>query len=147
MDLAHLKAPQGANKKKKRVGRGDGSGHGGTSCRGHKGQRARAGGKVPPHFEGGQMPMVRRLPKRGFRNIFREEMAIVNLDQLKDFPAGSVIDKASLLAKGTVKKVGRGIKLLGRGEIDRPLTVKLAAVSSGARKKIEAAGGTVLLDS
>jgi len=145
MDLAHLKAPEGAKKKKKRVGRGDGSGHGGTSCRGHKGQRARAGGKVPPQFEGGQMPMVRRLPKRGFRNIFRREMVVVNLDQLQDFPAGSVIDAASLLEKGIIKKIGDGVKLLGRGEIDRPFKVKLDAISAQARQKIEAAGGTVLL--
>ncbi|MCX7981575.1 MAG: 50S ribosomal protein L15 [Syntrophales bacterium] len=145
MDLAHLRAPKGAVKKKKRVGRGDGSGHGGTSCRGHKGQRARSGGKVPPHFEGGQMPMVRRLPKKGFRNIFRQEMAIVNVDQLKNFPEGSTVDAAALLEKGLVKKVGCGIKLLGRGEIDRPLTIKLPAVSSNARKKIEAAGGTVVV--
>jgi len=104
MDLRELKAPPGAIKRKKRVGRGNGSGHGGTSCYGHKGQRARSGGKVPPRFEGGQMPMVRRLPKRGFRNIFRQERVIVNLDQLADFPEGSVIDAAALLERGIVKK-------------------------------------------
>lgn len=92
------------------------------------------------------MPMVRRLPKRGFRNVFREEMAIVNLDQLKVFPPGSLIDAAALIEKGMVKKLGCGIKLLGRGEIDRPLTVKLNAISAGARGKIEAAGGTVVID-
>lgn len=88
--------------------------------------------------------MVRRLPKRGFRNIFREEMAIVNLDQLKDFPPGSMIDAPALLEKGIIEKADYGIKLLGRGDIDRPLTIKLDAVSSGARKKIEAVGGTVI---
>ncbi|MCX7816596.1 MAG: 50S ribosomal protein L15 [Syntrophales bacterium] len=143
MDLSSLRCPLGAKKKKKRVGRGDGSGHGGTACRGHKGQNARSGGGVSPGFEGGQMPLVRRVPKRGFRNPFRKKILIVNLEQLKDFEAHSVVDENSLRAKGIVSKKGDVIKLLGRGEVKVPLKVRLQHVSEGARRKIESAGGTV----
>ncbi|MCX7636185.1 MAG: 50S ribosomal protein L15 [Syntrophales bacterium] len=144
MDLGTLKAPPGAKKKRKRVGRGDGSGHGGTSCRGAKGQNARSGGGVKPGFEGGQMPMARRLPKRGFRNFARKEIVIVNVEQLNVFAPHSVVDAASLKERGLIKKMGDGVKLLGRGEIEIPLSIKLDAVSESARKKIEAAGGAIL---
>ena len=98
MNLSSLKPPEGSRKKRKRVGRGDGSGHGGTSCKGHKGQNARSGGGVRPGFEGGQMPLSRRLPKRGFRNPFRKKIITVNIEQLKNFPQGSVIDKDVLVS-------------------------------------------------
>lgn len=143
MNLSSLKRPQGSRKKGKRVGRGDASGHGGTSCKGHKGQNARSGGKVRPGFEGGQMPLSRRLPKRGFTNIFKREVAIINISQLQGFPPGSVIDGEGLAQRGLVNKKG-AIKLLGKGQIDHPVTVRLSAVSKSARAKIEAAGGTVI---
>ncbi|OGP48478.1 MAG: 50S ribosomal protein L15, partial [Deltaproteobacteria bacterium RBG_13_51_10] len=117
MKLNNLKPPQGATKKKKRIGRGEGSGHGGTSTHGHKGQKARSGGKVSRGFEGGQMPMQRRLPKRGFKNPFRKEYTIVNLRDLARFPAGTVVDVAALVASGLVKKVQWGVKVLGEGSI------------------------------
>ena len=116
MNLSSLKPPEGSRKKRKRIGRGDGSGHGGTSTKGHKGQNARSGGRVRPGFEGGQMPLSRRLPKRGFRNPFRKNIVIINIDQLKIFPEGSVIDRDALLGAGLVKKTGDGIKVLGKGE-------------------------------
>lgn len=143
MDLSSLKCPKGAKKRKKRVGRGDGSGHGGTSCRGHKGQNSRSGGGVAPGFEGGQMPLIRRVPKRGFRNPFRKKILIVNLDQLKGFEANSVVDEHTLREKGIISRRGDGVKLLGRGEVKVPLKIKLPHVSEGARQKIEAVGGTV----
>ncbi len=144
MNLSSLKPPEGSRKKRKRVGRGEGSGHGGTSCKGHKGQNARSGGKVRPGFEGGQMPLSRRLPKRGFRNPFRKKIITVNLDQLKKFPAGSVIDMEALVNAGLVKRKGDGIKVLGKGNIDYPVSLKVDMISHGAREKIEAAGGSVL---
>ncbi len=144
MDLQTLKAPVGSRKKRKRVGRGDGSGHGGTSCKGSKGQNARSGGGTRPGFEGGQMPMARRLPKRGFRSPFRREMITVNLLQLNDFPENSIIDAEALIQKGLIKKRGDGIKLLGKGDIQRALSIKLDALSKGAREKIEAAGGSIV---
>jgi ribosomal protein L15, bacterial/organelle len=119
MDLSSLKAPAGATKKRKRVGRGDASGQGGTAGRGDKGQKARSGGKVRASFEGGQMPLSRRLPKRGFRNPFREKYIAVNLmDLCRKFSKGAVIDEAALLASGIVKKKGNDIKILAKGEID-----------------------------
>jgi large subunit ribosomal protein L15 len=144
MNLSSLKPPAGSRKKRKRVGRGDGSGHGGTSCKGHKGQNARSGGGTRPGFEGGQMPLARRLPKRGFRNIFRKNIIAVNVEQLNKFPAGSVVDAESLIRAGLVNRKSDGIKLLGRGIIDYPLSVKVDMVSQGARAKIEAAGGSII---
>lgn len=143
MNLSSLKPPEGSKKKRKRIGRGDGSGHGGTSTKGHKGQNARSGGRVRPGFEGGQMPLSRRLPKRGFRNPFRKNIIIINLDQLRRFPAGSIIDRDTLVEAGLVKKTGDGIKVLGKGSIEYPISVKVDMISRGARSKIEAAGGSV----
>ncbi len=143
MNLASLKPPAGAIKKKKRLGRGEGSGHGGTSGRGAKGQRARSGRGTRPDFEGGQMPLTRRLPKRGFRNPFRKEMAVVNVGQLGRFPAGSVVNEDALLCSGLVKNRKDGIKLLGKGDLSQALTVKVGMISRQARAKIEAAGGSV----
>ncbi|MDD5168625.1 MAG: 50S ribosomal protein L15 [Syntrophales bacterium] len=144
MNLSTLKPPAGSRKNRKRVGRGNGSGHGGTSCKGAKGQKARSGGNTRSGFEGGQMPMARRLPKRGFRNFFHREMIIVNVDQLNAFAANTVIDVPELIKKGLIKKIGDGVKLLGRGDIEVAVSVKLDAISESARKKIEAAGGSVL---
>ena len=143
MDLSQLKPPAGAIKKRKRIGRGDGSGHGGTSTKGHKGQKARSGGKVRRGYEGGQMPLARRLPKRGFRNVFRKEIMVINLDQLNVFPQGAVVDAAALLESGILKKTGDAIKLLGKGSVDRALSVKINLVSRSAKEKIEAAGGSI----
>jgi large subunit ribosomal protein L15 len=144
MKLNSLKPPAGSRKKRKRVGRGDGSGHGGTSCKGAKGQNARSGGGVSPGFEGGQMPLARRLPKRGFRNVFRNEIIAINIEKLKGFPAGSVIDEDSLIQAGFVKRKGDGIKILGKGDLDYPLSLRVNRVSRGARSKIEAAGGSII---
>jgi large subunit ribosomal protein L15 len=144
MDLSTLKAPAGATKKRKRVGRGDASGQGGTSGKGDKGQKARSGGKVRAGFEGGQMPMARRLPKRGFRNPFREKFVAVNLiDLCRKFSKGAVIDEAALLQSGIVKKKGNDIKILAKGNIDFPITVKIAQISQAAKAKITAAGGSI----
>ncbi|MHB8907822.1 MAG: 50S ribosomal protein L15 [Syntrophales bacterium] len=144
MNLATLRPPEGSRKKKKRVGRGDGSGHGGTAGKGAKGQNARSGHSVRPSFEGGQMPLSRRLPKRGFKNPLRRIIATVNIEQLKRFPEGSVIDRETLLTEGLVTRKADGIKLLGKGEISFPLSLKVDMVSAGARQKIEAAGGTIV---
>ena len=144
MNLSSLKPPAGSRKKRKRIGRGDGSGHGGTSTKGHKGQNARSGGRVRPGFEGGQMPLSRRLPKRGFRNPFRRDIVIINIDQLKRFPEGSVIDRDALLEAGLVNRIGDGIKVLGKGNIEYPISVKVDMISRGAKDKIEAAGGSVV---
>ncbi len=141
MKLSELRPPEGARKKRKRIGRGEGSGHGGTSTKGHKGYKARSGGKRSPGFEGGQMPLQRRLPKRGFKNPFRKEWTVVNLRDLSAFPDGTVVDVEGMKSSGLVKKVGFGVKILGEGEISRPLTVRANAFSLSARKKIEAAGG------
>ncbi len=144
MDLSSLKVPAGATTKRKRVGRGNASGHGGTSGKGHKGQKARSGGKVRMGFEGGQMPMARRLPKRGFRNPFREKFVAVNiLDLCRKFGKGAVIDEAALVQNGIVKKEGSNIKILAKGEIDFPVTLKIARISPAAKNKITAAGGSV----
>ncbi|MGO9138921.1 MAG: 50S ribosomal protein L15 [Syntrophales bacterium] len=144
MNLSTLKPPEGSRKKRKRIGRGDGSGHGGTSTKGHKGQNARSGGRVRPGFEGGQMPLSRRLPKRGFRNPFRRNIVIINIDQLKKFPEGSIIDGNALLEAGLVKRIGDGIKVLGKGNIAYPISVKVDMISRGAKDKIEAAGGSIV---
>ncbi len=143
MRLSDLQPSPGSKHPKKRVGRGPGSGSGKTASRGHKGQRSRSGAKISPLFEGGQMPLARRLPKRGFTNIFAEPWAIVNLRDLQRFDSGTVVDEAALTAAGLVKKMGRGIKVLGQGEISVPLTVKVNAISRQARARIVEAGGQV----
>jgi large subunit ribosomal protein L15 len=141
MRLDELKPAAGSSRKRKRVGRGDGSGHGKTSCRGHKGQGARSGGNVQPGFEGGQMPLQRRLPKRGFHNPFRVEMSAVNLGQLELFAAGSEVTPESLSEHGLVTGKNRRIKILGDGMLSKALTVKAHGFSAKAKEKIEAAGG------
>jgi len=143
MKLHELKPAKGSTHKPKRVGRGVGSGWGKTAGRGNKGLKARSGGGVRPGFEGGQMPLHRRLPKRGFTNIFKKVIAVVNVGDLSRFEQGAVVDEASLVRSGLVKGQNDGIKLLGRGDINIALTVKLNAVSRSAKDKIEAAGGTV----
>ena len=141
MRLDELKPAAGSSKKSKRVGRGDGSGHGKTSCRGHKGQGARSGGNVQPGFEGGQMPLQRRLPKRGFHNPFRIEMSVVNLGQLESFPAGVEVTPESLSQHGLLTGKQRRVKILGEGTLSKALTVKAHGFSAKAKEKIEAAGG------
>lgn len=143
MKLSDLRPNKGATSAKKRVGRGQGSGIGQTSGRGHKGLRARSGGGTPPGYEGGQMPMQRRLPKRGFTNIFRKEYSIVHVKDLNRFPAGSVVDVEVLREAGLVRKLMDGVKLLADGEVDRPLTVRVDRASRAAREKIAASGGTL----
>ncbi len=141
MKLSELKPPTGAKKKRKRIGRGEGSGHGGTSTKGHKGYKARSGGKRSPGYEGGQMPLQRRLPKRGFKNPFHKDWEIVNLRDLAELSEGTVVDVEKLKALGFVKKTGGAVKILGDGEIAHPLTVRAHGFSLSAKKKIEAAGG------
>ncbi len=143
MELHDLSPLPGSKKKSKRIGRGEGSGWGKTSGRGHKGQKARSGGGVGPGFEGGQMPLQRRLPKRGFTNIFKKTYALVNLGDLKTFAAGSVIDAQALAAAGLIRKESLPVKLLAKGEIDRPLTIKVQASSEKAAELVKAAGGSV----
>ena len=145
MKLDDLKPAPGSTKKQKRVGRGDGSGHGKTACRGHKGQRARAGGGTRPGFEGGQMPLQRRLPKRGFNNPFKIDAAVINLEQLEAFEAGSEINPEILAQRGLVRGKGRRVKILGEGTLNKALTIRAHGFSSSARQKIEAAGGKVEL--
>jgi len=144
MNLGTLRPPEGSRKKKKRVGRGDGSGHGGTAGKGAKGQNARSGHSVRPNFEGGQMPLTRRIPKRGFKNPMRRIIAIVNIEQLKGFAQGALVDRDTLTAVGLVSGRVDGVKVLGKGEINFPLSLKVDRVSRGAREKIEAAGGTIV---
>ena len=143
MRLHDLRPPKGAKKGPKRVGRGEGSGWGKTAGRGSKGQRSRSGGGVRPGFEGGQMPLQRRLPKRGFTNIFKKTFALVNLQDLARFEAGSTIDAESLAAAGLIRKPTDKVKLLGKGAIDKPLTLKVHGASNQARAAVEAAGGSV----
>ena len=144
MNLSSLKSPVGATKKRKRVGRGDASGQGKTAGRGDKGQKARSGGKVRAGFEGGQMPLSRRLPKRGFRNPFREKFIAVNLiDLCRKFSKGAIIDKEALWASGIVKKKGDGIKILAKGNIDFPIVLRVTKISQAAKEKITAAGGSI----
>jgi len=138
-----LSPSAGARKKRKRIGRGPGSGHGKTSCRGHKGQKSRSGGGVARGFEGGQMPLQRRLPKRGFNNIFKKEYALINLEDLNRFDPNTTLDFKALKNAGLVKKEKDGIKLLGSGEISHPLFVKVQKASRVAKEKVEAAGGRV----
>ena len=142
MKLHELTPAAGATKPAYRKGRGAGSGNGKTAGRGHKGQWARSGGGVRPGFEGGQMPLARRLPKVGFNNIFATQYAIVNVADLEAaFEAGEVVDTEALKAKGLVKKTLDGVKVLGNGELTKALTVKAAAYSASAKEKIEKAGG------
>jgi len=143
MKIHELSPAEGSRKKRKRVGRGPGSGHGKTSCRGHKGQKSRSGGGPRPGFEGGQMPLQRRLPKRGFNNIFKKSYSIVNIKDLSRFAPNSSIDSESLRKAGLVKKERDGIKLLGNGEISHPLVIQVHKVSKTAKEKIEASGGKV----
>ncbi|MGD8844276.1 MAG: 50S ribosomal protein L15 [Desulfobacteraceae bacterium] len=143
MKLHELKPAAGSTKNRKRLGRGVGSGWGKTAGRGNKGHNSRSGGGVRPGFEGGQMPIHRRLPKRGFTNIFKKEVAIINVRDLDRFEAGAVVDASALVEKGLVKGRRDGIKLLGQGDISIALTVQINAVSRSAKEKIEAAGGSV----
>ncbi|RDW21848.1 50S ribosomal protein L15 [Oceanobacillus arenosus] len=141
MKLHELKASEGTRKERNRVGRGTSSGNGKTSGRGHKGQNARSGGGVRPGFEGGQMPLFQRLPKRGFSNINRKEFAIVNLDALNRFEEGTEVTPELLLEEGIVSKLNSGIKVLGNGAIEKKLTVKAHKFSASAKEAIETAGG------
>ena len=141
MKLNELSPAPGSVKKSFRVSRGNGSGAGKTAGKGHKGQNARSGGGVRPGFEGGQMPLQRRVPKRGFVNIFATRYEAINVDQLNRFEDGAVVDEAAIVGAGLVKNTRDGIKILGRGELTKRLTVKVAAFSEGAKSKIEAAGG------
>ena len=141
MKLHELKPSEGSRKKEVRVGRGTGSGNGKTSGRGHKGQNARSGGGVRPGFEGGQMPIYRRLPKRGFKNIWAKEYAEVNVETLNRFEDGAEVDAVALVESGILKNVLDGIKILGNGEITKKLTVKAQGFTKTAVQKIEAAGG------
>ena len=143
MKLHELKPAEGSRKGIKRVGRGVASGWGKTAGRGNKGHKARSGGQTSPGFEGGQMPMQRRLPKRGFANIFRKRIAIVNIRDLARFESGSVVDRAALVKIGLIKGEWDGVKLLAQGEITVPLTVRLSLVSESAKAKIEGAGGKI----
>lgn len=141
--LNELKPVEGARKNRKRVGRGPGSGTGGTSGRGDKGQLARSGGKPRPGFEGGQIPFFQRLPKRGFKNYTRKEYAIVNLSELDKFNDGDVITPKVLLANNVIKKLNSGVKVLANGELTKKLTVKANVFSKAAEAAIKKAGGTV----
>ena len=144
MKLNELTRPEGRKaRKRRRLGRGDGSGRGGTAGKGHKGQKARAGGYHKIGFEGGQVPLARRLPKRGFTNIFRKEIAIVNVDQLNIFPAKSEVTKENLAESRLIKRRSKNVKLLGRGELKHPLKITVQFFSPEAKKKVEAAGGTL----
>lgn len=143
MELNTLQPALGASKNRKRIGRGTGSGHGKTATKGHKGQKARSGGSVRPGFEGGQMPMQRRLPKRGFLPPTRTEYVVVNLYQLDSFESGSCVDVDVLKECGLLKSIGDGVKILAKGEVTKPLTVKAHKFSATAKEKIIAAGGSV----
>lgn len=141
MKLHELSPAEGSVKDVKRIGRGHGSGNGKTAGKGHKGQKARSGRGMQLGFEGGQMPLQRRVPKRGFNNIFATKYAIINVSDLNAFDNNAVVDTEALKAKGLVNKVESGIKILGNGELTKAVTVKAAAFSESAKAKIEAAGG------
>lgn len=144
LKLNNIGAPKGANREKKRRGRGPGSGQGKTGGRGHKGQKARSGGGIPPWFEGGQMPLNRRLPKRGFTNIFKKTFQLINLDDLNArCEPGTKLDGAALAAAGLVKYADRPVKLLGRGKVDKSFQIEVAKASKSAIAAVEAAGGSV----
>jgi large subunit ribosomal protein L15 len=142
MRIEDIRPADGSTKNRKRVGRGVGSGHGKTACKGHKGQKARSGGTKGAGFEGGQMPLQRRVPKRGFKNIFKKEFAIVNLDIIDGLKDEAIITPELLIEKGIIKKAKDGLKVLAGGSIQRPITIKANAFSSSAAAKIQAAGGT-----
>ncbi|MDQ0204580.1 50S ribosomal protein L15 [Pectinatus haikarae] len=143
MNLHELAPAPGSKKTRTRVGRGLGSGLGKTSGRGHKGQNSRSGGGVRPGFEGGQMPLYRRLPKRGFKNIFAKEYAQVNVCMLERFEDGSVVDAVALVESGILKNVHDGIRILGNGEITKKITVRAQGFTKSAEEKIKAAGGQI----
>ena len=143
MKLHELRPAEGSRKSRKRVGRGTGSGWGKTAGRGQDGQNSRSGGGVRPGFEGGQMPLFRRIPKRGFNNIFAKEYATINVDRLNVFEDGTEVTPELLLEKKIIKKVKSGVKILGKGNMERTLTVKATKFSKAAIEKIEAAGGKV----
>ncbi|MGA2939937.1 MAG: 50S ribosomal protein L15 [Syntrophobacteraceae bacterium] len=145
MRLGELAPPPGAKRNTKRLGRGSGSGQGMTAGKGTKGQKSRSGGGTPPWFEGGQMPLQRRIPKRGFTNIFKKEFSIINLGDLRKFPAGSEVGPLDFIGAGLIRKVRHGVKLLANGEISQPVTVRVHKASVSAIQKIEAAGGKVEL--
>jgi large subunit ribosomal protein L15 len=141
MRLHEIYPAEGSKKNRKRVGRGIGSGHGKTSTRGHKGQNARSGGGVRPGFEGGQMPLYRRLPKRGFTNIFKKQYAVVNIGDLNRFDENTKVTPELLIESGLVKKLYDGVKILGNGELEKKIDVVAHAFSESAKEKIESAGG------
>ena len=143
MKLKTLSPAKGSKKQKKRIGRGPASGQGQTAGKGHKGQKSRSGGGPRPGFEGGQMPLQRRLPKRGFTNIFKKQYNIINIRDLNRFEANADLSAEDLKEAGLIKKTKDGIKLLGNGDISHPLSVKVQKVSKIAREKIEAVGGKV----
>lgn len=143
MELSKLKPAAGATRKRRRVGRGSGSGMGKTSTRGHKGQKSRSGGNIQPWMHGGQMPLHLRIPKRGFRNIFKEEFQIINLFSLKGIPTDEPITVEVLKQHGKIKSLNIPVKILGQGDVEAPVTLVVSACSETARKKIEAAGGKV----
>jgi len=144
MRLHNLSPRPGSKKRRKRLGSGESSGTGKTSGKGHKGQKARSGGSIRLGFEGGQMPLIRRLPKRGFNNAaFKLRIAVVNLDDLNDFADGATVDEAALRKEGLVRGTIDGVKVLARGEITKKLVISGAKVSEAAKRKIEAAGGKI----
>ncbi|WP_123054711.1 50S ribosomal protein L15 [Clostridium sp. JN-1] len=143
MKLHELKPANGSRRAPKRIGRGTGSGWGRNAGKGENGQKARSGGGVRLGFEGGQMPLFRRLPKRGFKNLFAKEFAVINVDRLNVFDEGTEVTTELLLSKGIVNKSKNGVKILGNGELEKKLTVKAAKFSKSAVEKIEAAGGKV----
>ena len=141
MNLHELSPAEGSTKSSKRIGRGHGSGWGKTAGKGHKGQKARSGGSIRPGFEGGQMPLQRRIPKRGFNNIFAKKIVAINVSALEAFDNGAEVDANALIEKGIIKKEYDGVKILGNGNLTKKLSVKVAAYSESAKQKIEAAGG------
>ena len=141
MKLHELSPVEGSKKSSKRIGRGHGSGWGKTAGKGHKGQKARSGGSIRPGFEGGQMPLQRRIPKRGFNNIFAKKIVAINVSALNAFEDGAVVTTEAIIEKGIVKEAYDGIKILGNGTVTKNLTVKVAAFSASAKQKIESAGG------
>lgn len=143
MRLNDLAPEQGEKKARKRIGRGVASGSGKTAGRGNKGHNSRSGGGVRPGYEGGQMPLHRRLPKRGFKNYFKKVFAIVNVQDLNRFEADSVVDEVELIRMGLIKGARDGIKVLGKGDVQVPLTLRINKISESARQKIEAAGGKI----
>jgi large subunit ribosomal protein L15 len=142
MKLNELKPFKGGRKKRKRIGRGVGSGQGGSAGKGTKGQNSRSGGGVNLGFEGGQMPLHRRIPKRGFTNIFKKQYEIINIKDLASFQAGETVSRDTLLKRGLIKKA-RAVKLLGQGDISYPLSIKVEKISQAAKEKITSAGGKV----